>query len=139
MKTALFLSMLLVTGSLLARNLDKTFQLLPQPQSVEIQAGKGLDYGELSYVVADGEAPIPVLGAITNGLPQSERAGKGIHFRLSQTGVPDSPEGYLLEITGKGGDTADENNGLSGDRLPCRPSGYQASSRPDGLLLPDGG
>lgn len=102
MKTALFLSMLLVTGSLLARNLDKTFQLLPQPQSVEIQAGKGLDYGELSYVVADGEAPIPVLGAITNGLPQSERAGKGIHFRLSQTGVPDSPEGYLLEITGKG-------------------------------------
>lgn len=102
MKTALFLSMLLVTGSLLARNLDKTFQLLPQPQSVEIQAGKGLDYGELSYVVADGEAPIPVLGAITSGLPQSERAGKGIHFRLSQTGVPDSPEGYVLEITGKG-------------------------------------
>lgn len=102
MKTALFLSMLLVTGSLLARNLDKTFQLLPQPQSVEIQAGKGWDYGELSYVVADGEAPIPVLGAITNGLPQSERAGKGIHFRLSQTGVPDSPEGYVLEITGKG-------------------------------------
>lgn len=59
MKTALFLSMLLITGSLLARNLDKTFQLLPQPQSIEIQAGKGLDYGELSYVVADGEAPIP--------------------------------------------------------------------------------
>lgn len=102
MKTALFLSMFLVTGNLLARNLDKTFQLLPQPQSIEVQAGKGLNYGELSYVIADGDAPIPVLGSITNGLPQSERTGKGVHFRLSQIGVLDSPEGYVLEITGKG-------------------------------------
>lgn len=102
MKISLFISMLLVTGSLFARSLDKTFQLLPQPQSIEVLNGKGLNYGDLSYVVSAGEAPIPVLGAITDGLPQSERAGRGVHFQLSQTNVPDSPEGYVLEITNKG-------------------------------------
>lgn len=102
MKISLITCLLLVTGNLFARSLDKTFQLLPQPQSIEVLDGKGLNYGDLSYVVSSGEAPIPVLGAITDGLPQSERAGKGVHFRLSQTNVPDSPEGYVLEITNKG-------------------------------------
>ncbi len=102
MKISLITCLLLVTGSLFARNLDKTFQLLPQPQSIEVLNGKGLNYGDLSYVVSAGEAPIPVLGAITDGLPQSERAGRGVHFQLSQTNVPDSPEGYVLEITNKG-------------------------------------
>jgi hypothetical protein len=102
MKISLITCLLLVAGSLFARNLDKTFQLLPQPQSIEVLNGKGLNYGDLSYVVSAGEAPIPVLGAITDGLPQSERAGKGVHFQLSQTNVPDSPEGYVLEITNKG-------------------------------------
>lgn len=102
MKISLITCLLLVTGSLFARSLDKTFQLLPQPQSIEVLNGKGLNYGDLSYVVSAGEAPIPVLGAITDGLPQSERAGRGVHFQLSQTNVPDSPEGYVLEITNKG-------------------------------------
>lgn len=102
MKISLITCLLLVTGSLFARSLDKTFQLLPQPQSIEVLKGKGLNYGDLSYVVSAGEAPIPVLGAITDGLPQSERAGRGVHFQLSQTNVPDSPEGYVLEITNKG-------------------------------------
>lgn len=102
MKISLITCLLLVTSSLFARSLDKTFQLLPQPQSIEVLNGKGLNYGDLSYVVSAGEAPIPVLGAITDGLPQSERAGRGVHFQLSQTNVPDSPEGYVLEITNKG-------------------------------------
>ena len=38
MRISLFISMLLVTGTLFARNLDKTFQLLPQPQSIEVLA-----------------------------------------------------------------------------------------------------
>lgn len=113
MKISVFVSMLLVTGSLLARNLDKTFQLLPQPQSIEVRTGKGLNYTELSYVVSVGEAPIPVLGTVTNGLPQSKQAGKGVSFQLSQTNVPDSPEGYVLEITDKGATiTARDEAGL---------------------------
>ena len=34
------------TLNLYARSLDKVFQLLPQPQSVEVLAGKGIMYDE---------------------------------------------------------------------------------------------
>ncbi|WP_289007363.1 glycoside hydrolase family 20 zincin-like fold domain-containing protein [uncultured Parabacteroides sp.] len=102
MKTTLFACLLFVTGSLFARNLDKTFQLLPQPQSVEVLSGKGLSFGELSYVSSTEGTSIPVLGEIVDGLPQSKRSGKGVRFQLSTTNVPDSPEGYVLEISDKG-------------------------------------
>lgn len=102
MKIILLTCLLWVAGSLSARNLDKVFQLLPQPQRVEVHSGKGIHFGELSYVAAANNTPIPVLGTITNGLPQSERTGKGVYFRLSDTNVPDSPEGYILEISSKG-------------------------------------
>lgn len=101
-KITLLTCLLFVTASLFARNLDKTFQLLPQPQSVEVLSGKGLTVGELSYVSSAGNTPIPVLGEIANRLPQSKRSGKGIRFQLSQANVPDSPEGYILEITEEG-------------------------------------
>lgn len=113
MKTTLLACLLFVTGSLFARNLDKTFQLLPQPQSVEVLSGKGLNFGELSYVSSAEGASIPVLGEIVNGLPQSKRAGKGVWFQLSTTNVPDSPEGYVLEISDKGVTvTSRDNAGL---------------------------
>lgn len=102
MKIILLTCLLWVAGSLSARNLDKVFQLLPQPQRVEVHSGKGIHFGELSYVASANNTPIPVLGTITNGLPQSERTGKGVYFRLSDTNVPDSPEGYILEISSKG-------------------------------------
>lgn len=102
MKKTLFACLLFATGSLCARNLDETFQLLPQPQSIEVLSGKGLDFGELSYVSSAEGTPLPVLDGIIGGLPQSKRAGKGVWFQLSTTDVPGSGEGYVLEITGKG-------------------------------------
>lgn len=113
MKTTLLACLLFVTGSLFARNLDKTFQLLPQPQSVEVLSGKGLSFGELSYVSSTEGTSIPVLGEIVDGLPQSKRSGKGVRFQLSTTNVPDSPEGYVLEISDKGVTvTSRDNAGL---------------------------
>lgn len=102
MKVSLLACLLFVTSSLFARSLDKTFKLLPQPQSVEVLSDKGLNFGELSYVSSAVGTSIPVLGEIINGLPQSRRSGKGIRFQLSMTNVPDSPEGYVLEISDKG-------------------------------------
>lgn len=102
MKLSLFVCFWLVAGSLFARNLDKTFQLLPQPQSVEVRSGKGVSFGELTYVASASNTQIPVLGAITEGFPQSKCSGKGILFQLSETNVPDSPEGYVLDISDKG-------------------------------------
>lgn len=97
----LFFSFLL-SFNLFARSLDKAFRLLPQPQTVEVREGRGLRYGELAYVVADEGTKLPVLGTIMNGLPQYRQKGKGVCFLLSETNVPDSEEGYVLEIDGKG-------------------------------------
>lgn len=97
----LFFSLLL-SLNLFARSLDKTFRLLPQPQTIEVREGKRLNYGELAYVVAGEGTKLPVLGTILNGLPQYRQKGKGVCFRLSETNVPDSEEGYVLEIDGKG-------------------------------------
>lgn len=102
MKTTLLACLLFVTGSLFARNLDKTFQLLPQPQSVEVLSGKGLNFGELSYVSSAEGASIPVLGEIVNGLPQSKRAGKGVWFQLSTTMYQTLPKDMCLKYLIKG-------------------------------------
>lgn len=90
------------TLNLYARSLDKVFQLLPQPQSVEVLAGKGFMYDELTFVSVVPGTPVPVLGALTDVLPRSGRAGKGLFLQLSEQNVPDSPEGYVLEVNGKG-------------------------------------
>ena len=90
------------TLNLYARSLDKVFQLLPQPQSVEVLAGKGFMYDELTFVSVAPGTPVPVLGALTDVLPRSGRTGKGLFLQLSGQNVPDSPEGYVLEVNGKG-------------------------------------
>ena len=90
------------TLNLYARSLDKVFQLLPQPQSVEVRAGKGFMYDELTFVSVARGTPVPVLGTLTDALPRSRRAGKGLFLQLSGQNVPDSPEGYVLEVNGKG-------------------------------------
>ena len=48
----LIISLLFMTNGLCARGLDKAFQLLPQPQSVELLPGKGLMYTDLKFVSA---------------------------------------------------------------------------------------
>ena len=90
------------TLNLYARSLDKVFQLLPQPQSVEVLAGKGFMYDELTFVSVVPGTPVPVLGALTDVLPRSGRTGKGLFLQLSGQNVPDSLEGYVLEVNGKG-------------------------------------
>lgn len=95
---ALFLSIATVSG----RELDKAFQILPQPQSVEMQSGKGFAYTELAYLTADPGTPIPVLGTLLSNLPQRKGSGKGVMLKLSTAYVPDSPEGYVLTVDNSG-------------------------------------
>ena len=103
MKIQVFLiSLLLAVGSLSARSLDKTFQLLPQPQSIEVLSGKGFMYNELTFVSTTSGTPVPVLGPLADVLPRNRRSGKGLYLQLSDQHVPDSPEGYVLEVNDKG-------------------------------------
>lgn len=96
------IALFFLCGTLLAREVDKAFQLLPQPQSIEVSGGKGFAYAELTYVTTAPETPVPVLGALTNRLPRAKRAGKGLFLQLTDQQVPDSPEGYILEVSREG-------------------------------------
>ena len=77
-----------------AVGLDKRFQILPLPQQMEIQKGKGISAGELSFVTMKGEGEIPVLGNMLDALPRYAVKGvKGVTLSMTEKDVPVSPEG----------------------------------------------
>ena len=98
----LLLSMCFLIGELAARELNKAFQLLPQPQSIELTEGKGINYLELSYIQPIDQASIPPLGDMLNRLPHFSRVGKPVRLQLIDQHVPSSPEGYTMEINSQG-------------------------------------
>lgn len=102
MKKYILLYLLFYSVSLFSRNIDHTFQILPQPQLIELLSGDGISYEKLNYIIQITEGELPVLGTILNGLPQSKQPGKGVQLMLTTQQVPDSDEGYILEITSKG-------------------------------------
>ena len=66
-----------------AVGLDKRFQILPLPQQMEIQKGKGISAGELSFVTMKGEGEIPVLGNMLDALPRYAVKGvKGVTLSM---------------------------------------------------------
>lgn len=98
----LLLCTCLFIGKLSSRELDKIFQLIPQPQSVELTSGKGVSHQELSYILPLNETPVPVLGEMLDKLPRCPRAGKPIRLQITDQQVPSSPEGYVLEVNDEG-------------------------------------
>lgn len=92
-----------------AERLDKRFQILPLPQKMELLKGQGVAGNDLSYIIVQGKGEIPVLGTLLNSLPRKETQGKGVVLSLSEQeknlpeqGIPESDEGYVLEVTPKG-------------------------------------
>lgn len=75
-----------------------TFQILPQPQSVEVLSGKGLDYSDLTHIQLAEGLDKETLPDLIKSLPLSSSKGKGIILSLTETGVPESEEGYILEV-----------------------------------------
>ena len=75
-----------------------TFQILPQPQSVEVLSGKGIDYSDLTHIQLAEGLDKETLPDLIKSLPLSSSKGKGIILSLTETGVPESEEGYILEV-----------------------------------------
>lgn len=101
--TFILVCFLCIFGQLSSKEIDKCFQLIPQPQKLEIKSGKGLHYSELSFVQALENFVIPILGNLAGSLPQYEKKGKGICLQLSKSAnLPESAEGYILELTDNG-------------------------------------
>lgn len=78
------------------------FQIIPQPQQIKRLPGDGWNYNELKFVLADKYISLPPLGGILEGLQNKKTKGKGLELSLVETNVPDSEEGYVLEINEKG-------------------------------------
>jgi hexosaminidase len=76
------------------------FQIIPQPQKVELLRGSGLGSGKLGNLNLIGEFDRPVMGPILSQLTESIIKGKGtLTLKLDHSGnLPESPEGYVLTI-----------------------------------------
>lgn len=89
----------LMFSSAQSQNLDAKFQILPKPQKIEITSQNGLFGSELSFIVADDNISLPILGHNLSKLPRYNKKGnKGIYLTLSKTLSANSAEGYTLIV-----------------------------------------
>ena len=93
---------LLCFTHLFASNQKALFQILPQPQSVKMIGGDAFLYTDLKYIAASPTAQLPILGRMLDNLPQIQQVGKGTYLELTDENVPESPEGYVLDIKKSG-------------------------------------
>lgn len=92
----------LLLGRFLIAQPSQSFQILPQPQSVEYIKSGGITYNELKYIVSEN-SEMPVLPELLNVLPRAKKiAFKGITLEITTQGTPENPQGYLLEVSAKG-------------------------------------
>lgn len=101
-KLLVITGLFLIANFISAKTLDSRFQILPLPQKIEIISESGLKGSELSFITAEGDFALPVLGTLTDCLPRHKSAGKGVVLRLTTDSTPESEEGYLLEVGKKG-------------------------------------
>ncbi len=106
MKKAMILTLgmavLSAVPALGAKELDKRFQVLPKPQKVEIVSESGIKGAELAWITAPEGACMPVLGNLLNALPREQAKSKGVTLVKTGNGVPESEEGYTLEVNASG-------------------------------------
>lgn len=78
----------------------KEYGLIPAPQKVEKLSGDGINYITLLSIHLQETEKRPVLYGVLKSLPLSESSGKGVlTLNLSNSAnLPESPEGYVLEI-----------------------------------------
>lgn len=99
----------LVTGLLLllsglqgfSQALPAPFNILPQPQKIQANKGKGLPVADLVSLHLQGIAETPILGPNLSAFPVAAKTGKGtITFTIdkSNQAIP-SDEGYIMNIT----------------------------------------
>lgn len=95
-KIFLFLAWYLCSFSIQARTLK--FQIIPQPQHIEMHKGRGINYDEIRFILNRSQTQYPVLGSFLDALPRTEKPGKGVFLHIHTENVPDSPEGYVLTV-----------------------------------------
>jgi hexosaminidase len=98
------LVLLLISGLTLAsEKLPYPFIILPQPQSVLLLNGSGLEPGKLQRIILKGKFNRPVMGDILSQLTGGESTGKGTLTLVLDTTITSVPteEGYIMTVTGE--------------------------------------
>ena len=95
-KIFLLLAWCLCSFSIQARTLK--FQIIPQPQHIEMHKGRGINYDEIRFILNKSQTQYPVLGSFLDALPRTEKPGKGVFLHIHTENVSDSPEGYVLTV-----------------------------------------
>ena len=81
-----------------AAELPEVFQILPEPQQVEVTSLSGVKGDDLKWITVTEGDEMPVLGAYLDALPRYKADGKGVMLVKTDKDVPESEEGYVLEI-----------------------------------------
>jgi hexosaminidase len=95
------LMQLILGGSVMAADkLPEPFQVIPQPQNIDLMQGDGLAYGTLANLKMTGEFKRPVMGDILSQLKELDMKGPGtLTLALGENSLsPTSHEGYELII-----------------------------------------
>ena len=105
MRIFLILLHFFIFSQILAQSQIEPFQILPQPQNIELLSEAGIKFNELTFLVSSDDISIPVLGQITSTLIQSNpnvSGQKGVVLELTTQDASVSAEAYVLRISNKG-------------------------------------
>ena len=81
---------------------ENVFQIIPQPQKMEMKKGNAWHYYELKHLVMSEGMERPVLPSLLDELDGMQGKGKVLQLTLTDKDVPESEEGYVLNVTKKG-------------------------------------
>jgi hexosaminidase len=83
-----------------ADQLPLPFRVIPEPSSIELEQGEGIDYSELKTILIGESTSRPVLPPILSYLPETEQNTQGVLVLkiVSSGDIPDSPQGYVMKI-----------------------------------------
>ena len=101
-KISVLYLMLAITFTLSAQ--AKYFNILPQPQEIQIKSGSGVMGKDLKFISVDTEGiNIPILGPLLSALAQTDMyQGVGVKLSINPDLAIESDEGYTLEVSSRG-------------------------------------
>jgi len=101
-RISILITCLVFSISLSAQKLPSPFKILPQPQSIVLLKGSGLESGKLESLILKGDFKRPVMGKILSQLTIGKTAGKATLTLILHTAFTSVPteEGYVLTISG---------------------------------------
>jgi len=104
-------SIILSLSGFSTEKLPAPFKIVPQPQSVSLVKGPGLEFNALRRIALKGEFKRPVMGSILSQLPAGKANEKGTLTLTVDESLtsPGSDEGYIMTISSDRVDIAARN------------------------------